>query len=145
MKKLLVRIVFIPLGLICAALGIVGMFVPVLPTTPFLLLAGFLFARSSKRLNTWLSSSRAWKIYVQPFLKKQAIPAAAKARILLVSAVVMFASAYMVKDIQGVNFVVWFILELVMLWLCYLMFVRIPNEPQHKGEQMSSVSMSVLD
>lgn len=145
MKKLLVRIVFIPLGLICAALGIVGMFVPVLPTTPFLLLAGFLFARSSKRLNTWLSSSRAWKTYVQPFLKKQAIPAATKARIFLVSAAVMVVSAYMVKDIQGVNFVVWFILELVMLWLCYLMFVRIPNESQHKGKQMSSMPMSVLD
>ena len=130
MGKLIIRIVCIPLGCICAALGIIGMFVPVLPTTPFLLLAGFLFARSSKRLNTWLTSTRAWKTYVQPFVEKRAIPAATKARILIVSCAVMAISAYAVKGIAGINFVVWFTLELVLLWLLYLMFVRIPSSSE---------------
>lgn len=115
-------------GLFCAALGTVGMFVPVLPTTPLLLLAGFLFARSSKKLDAWLKSTRGWKAYVSPFLEKRAIPPSTKARILVVSGVVMGISAFAVKDIPGVNFVVWFILELVMLLLLYLMFVRIPTE-----------------
>ena len=130
--------VCIPLGFIFAALGIVGMFVPVLPTTPFLLLAGFLFARSSKRLDTWLKSSRAWKTYVQPFVEKQTIPAATKARILVVSCVVMGISAFAVKDFPGINFVVWFILELVLLWLLYLMFVRIPSSPRPSSTSSTS-------
>lgn len=130
--KNIMRIVCISLGLLCIAIGVVGMFVPVLPTTPLLLLAGFLFARSSKRLETWLKSTKAWKTYVQPFVEKQAIPAKTKARILVVSAVVMAISAYAVKDIPGINFVVWVILELVMLWLLYLMFLRIPSTSSDK-------------
>ncbi len=127
MKTLLIKLICIPLGCICATLGIVSMFIPVLPTTPFLLLAGFLFARSSNRLNTWLTSTKSWKTYVQPFIEKQAIPPQTKTRILITSCFVMGISAYAVKDFDGINFVVWFILELVVLFLFYLLFVRVPD------------------
>lgn len=46
------------LGLICVALAIVGVVLPLLPTVPFLLLAAFFFARSSSRLHHWLLSHR---------------------------------------------------------------------------------------
>ena len=48
------RIVLIAAGLISLAIGAVGIFVPLLPTTPLVLVAAFCFANSSERLHQWL-------------------------------------------------------------------------------------------
>lgn len=48
------RWVWILLGTVSLAMGAIGLFVPLLPTTPFLLLASFAFARSSERVHRWL-------------------------------------------------------------------------------------------
>ena len=48
------RIVLILIGVVSLALGAIGVFVPLLPTTPFVLLAAIAFANSSERLHRWL-------------------------------------------------------------------------------------------
>lgn len=53
-----VRLLFGALGTLCVVLGILGMFLPLLPTTPFLLLAAACYARASGRFYNWLLNHR---------------------------------------------------------------------------------------
>ena len=71
------------LGLIFVGLGILGIPLPVLPTTPFLLLALWFFARSSPRLKHWLLTNRLCGKYISDFHNGNGIPARVKAYILI--------------------------------------------------------------
>ncbi len=62
------------LGIITLALGIMGAFLPVLPTTPFLLLSAALFLRSNRRLYDWLLNHPRMGTYITNFIKHKAIP-----------------------------------------------------------------------
>lgn len=55
-----IRVFWLLAGLLSVAIGAVGVVVQLLPTTPFLLIAAFAFARSSARLNRWLREHRSF-------------------------------------------------------------------------------------
>lgn len=69
---------YLCLGLGFVALGFVGVFVPVLPTTPFLILAAACFARSSQRLEGWLLSHPQFGPMLRSWRARGAIPMGAK-------------------------------------------------------------------
>ena len=72
------RVVYIVLGLLCVGLGALGVVVPGLPTTPFLLLASWLFYRSSPRLQEWLLHS--WlETYIRSYRRRGGMTVAPKA------------------------------------------------------------------
>lgn len=62
------------LGSLALALGVVGIFLPILPTTPFLLLAAALYFRSSDRLYQWLLNHPHLGPYIRNFREHRAIP-----------------------------------------------------------------------
>ena len=73
-----VKYVCLSFGFISLALGIIGIFLPVLPTTPFLLLSATLFFRSSPRMYAWLMGHRHLGPYIRSFREDRAIPLRAK-------------------------------------------------------------------
>lgn len=72
------RIFLILCGCLAVVLGILGIFLPLLPTTPFLLLAAACFFRSSPRLYNWLISHKRMGPYIRNFREHRAIPLKAK-------------------------------------------------------------------
>jgi uncharacterized membrane protein YbaN (DUF454 family) len=72
------RILLILLGTVSLALGVIGIFVPLLPTTPFLLLSAAAYARSSARLYGRLLSHPCLGRYIRQFREHKAIPLYAK-------------------------------------------------------------------
>ena len=72
------RIVYLALGWLFFGLGVLGAFLPVLPTTPFMILALWAFSNSSERLRTWLYNHRIFGPSLQRWQEHGVIPARAK-------------------------------------------------------------------
>jgi len=71
--KEFIRILLVFCGTICVVLGVLGMFLPVLPTTPFLLLASICYSRSSKRFYNWLITNRWCGKYIRNYREGRGI------------------------------------------------------------------------
>ena len=69
-----IRILLIITGTLFVGLGIIGIFIPVLPTTPFLLLAAACYARSSRKLYEWLLNNRWFGDYIRNYLQGKGFP-----------------------------------------------------------------------
>ena len=80
--------ILIALGLLFVGLAVLGMLLPVLPTTPLLLLALACFARSSERLHGWLLSHRAFGPVIRNWHETRSMPRRAKIGALVAIAVV---------------------------------------------------------
>ena len=72
------KTICIILGTISLGLGILGIFLPLLPTTPFLLLTAALYFKGSPRLYQWLLNHKYFGTYIRNFRENKAIPLRAK-------------------------------------------------------------------
>lgn len=118
----IVRILMMAAAWVCFAVGCIGIVVPVLPTTPLVLLATLLFAKSSPRCHRWICSSKVYRTYVVPFRQAGGMPLSVKVRVLAVSWGVMAVSALLVQKPT-----VWVILTGCALFMLYLVGFRIPT------------------
>ena len=89
------------LGLFFMGLGSIGVFIPVLPTTPFLLLAAFFLARSSDKLNAWFESTELYQKYIADFLETRSMTMKTKRYILTMATVAMLISGIFVDVIYA--------------------------------------------
>ena len=77
------RLLWLTLGLVCLGLGVIGAFLPLLPTTSFMLVAAFAFARSSPRLHSWLMQHQVFGRLIGDWQTHRAISLKAKTASLL--------------------------------------------------------------
>lgn len=73
MPKSIKKHLLIILGSLALALGVIGIFIPLLPTTPFLLLASFCYIRSSEKLYQWLMTHKIFGACIYNYITYKAV------------------------------------------------------------------------
>ncbi|MCW3982956.1 MAG: YbaN family protein [Candidatus Bathyarchaeota archaeon] len=99
-KQRVVRALLLAAGTICVVLGAIGIFLPILPTTPFLLLAAACYLRSSERMHKWLLGNRWFGEYIKNYQAGRGIPM--KTKIVAISVLwlaILFSMFFMVSEI----------------------------------------------
>lgn len=90
MKKILNKIC-VGLAFICLGIGSIGIILPILPTTPFLLMALILFAKGSGRFHRWFLSTKLYKNNLEDFVVTKSMTLGVKIRVLLLMTVLFAA------------------------------------------------------
>ncbi len=128
----LLRGVFIGLGLICIGLGIIGVFVPGWPTTVWIIVATYFFARSSPRFYNWVMNHRVFGPLVHDFRSGHGIPLGAK--VFAISMIVLFAGSSALLIIS--NFwVSWLVAGFGAIGVIYLL--RLPTKSRAVEDRLS--------
>lgn len=115
-----VRWCLLAVGVLCTGLAVLGIFLPLLPTVPFLLLAAACFARSSERLHRWLLDHRHLGPMVRGYLDGSGIPRRAKATAIVLVWVTVPSSAILVVPLPWVRALLFGIALAVTLYLLRL-------------------------
>lgn len=103
-------------GWLCVCLGVIGIFLPLLPTTPFLLLAAWLFGRSSDRFHLWLLNHPRLGPMVRAWQSGEGLPRRVRRRVLLLLWLSMGLSIFIVGKL-------WAAITLVTIGLCVSLYL----------------------
>ncbi len=101
----IIRVGLIVSGTFFLGLGLLGLVLPILPTTPFLLLAAFCYSRSSKRFYDWLMTNRLFGSYLKNYREGKGMPVKAKLFTISFLWVTITFSAFTVINIFAVQII----------------------------------------
>ncbi len=90
-------------GTVCVGLGMLGIFLPLLPTTPFLLLAAACYIRSSEKFYHWLITNRWFGRYIRNYREGRGVPLSTKVMAISLLWITISYSAFFVVDILAVR------------------------------------------
>jgi uncharacterized protein len=116
----IIKFLYIIIGFIALALGVLGLVLPVLPTTPLLLLASYCFVKGSERFEHWFKGTTLYKRHLETFVKERAMTLKQKLTI-LIFADVMIAIPFFILE----SFFVRLMLVLIVFYKYYYFIYKI--------------------
>ncbi|MFG6495774.1 YbaN family protein [Fictibacillus sp. UD] len=114
------NIIFVILGFFFLSLGMVGIVLPLIPTTPFLLLASYFFVKGSKKFEVWFKGTTIYKQHLEEFIKERSLTLRKKIMINLF-ADSMIAIAFIMAESTMIRV----ILVLIVLYKYYYFIFKI--------------------
>ncbi|MGG1943085.1 DUF454 family protein [Paenibacillus polymyxa] len=125
--------IYITLGSLFLALGVIGVVVPLLPTTPFLLLATFFFMRGSERIHQWFSNTSLYHKYLESFVQTRSLKLSTKITSLGLASAMLITGFIFTPIVWGKALIV-----LVILFKYYYFIFRVGTVKEGKAETLSS-------
>lgn len=116
MKRNPLRILWLLLGLLCLALGTVGVVLPILPSVPFYLATVFCFAKSSEKLHSWFLGTALYKKNLESFVERRAMTMKTKLTIVGTVTLVMGAGFLLMSAVPAGR------ICLAVVWVCHLLY-----------------------
>ena len=112
------RVIFLILGMICLALGTVGVFLPILPTVPFYLATVFCFSQSSQKLHNWFIGTDLYKKHLKSFVEKKGMLLKTKMTIMTTVTLLMGFGFFMMARKE-----IWIpCIILAIVWICHIIY-----------------------
>lgn len=108
------KIMSLILAFLFLGLGVIGVVLPILPTTPFLLLASFFFAKGSDRFHRWFMNTGLYKKYIKDFVETRSMTIGTKVKTLLFSTTLLVIAFLIVPIIHARIFII--VVMLVKYW-----------------------------
>ena len=105
-----IKLLWLMIGIVSMVLGAIGFVLPVLPTTPFLLLASFCFAKGSDRFHKWFIGTKLYKKHLESFVTSRSMTLKTKLCILLPASAMLILAMLAMSNIYGRVFIVFLII-----------------------------------
>lgn len=102
--------IYITLGFLFLALGVIGVVLPLLPTTPFLLLATFFFMRGSERIHQWFSNTSLYQKHLESFVQTRSLKLSTKITTLGLASTMLIIGFIFTPNVWGKTLIVLVIL-----------------------------------
>lgn len=125
-KTKIINYIFIVLGFICMGIGAIGVALPILPTTPFLLLASVCFAKGSRRFHDWFKTTKLYKNNLESFEKSRSMTMKTKLFILIPVSLLLAVAFFAMNNLPGRICLV--ILVILKYWYFLFKIKTIPNK-----------------
>ena len=130
-KRKVVRVLLFVVGSISLFFGIIGIFLPLLPTTPFLLLTAACYIRSSERMYYWLLNNRWFGEYIKNYQAGRGIPL--KTKIFAISLMwvsILFSIIFVAREI--------IIMQIALLIIATAVSIHLIRLPTFKKQKQSA-------
>lgn len=105
-----IKLLWLMIGIVSMVLGAIGVVLPVLPTTPFLLLASFCFAKGSDRFHKWFIGTKLYKKHLESFVTSRSMTLKTKLCILLPASAMLILAMLAMSNIYRRVFIVFLII-----------------------------------
>jgi len=93
------KIIFIILGTLSLGIGILGIILPILPTTPFLLLTAYCYAKGSTRFHQWFTNTKLYKKHLESFVKNKSMTRRQKWTLMIVVDVMLMITFFWIDNL----------------------------------------------